>query len=141
MKSFSLILVTMLLSTTVFACPDISGDFTCTSKRGNSSVSIQTIENGFLINTDGVEAEFLADGKVYDLPSTDSMTDGKRISSCKDDKFNIDFTATLLYEGSVVGKEVLRASYFFQGNNLKIIRKTKVKGLPLPVQDYTCTRI
>lgn len=136
-----LILSSLVFSSVALACPDISGEFSCKSKKNSTSVIIEAIQNGFTINTDGNVADFIADGKTYDLPSTDSMTDAKKISSCKDDKFIIDFNATLLYEGAVIGKEVLKAAYYFEGSNLKIVRKTKVKGMPLPVQDYTCTRI
>lgn len=136
----TLALISMLFSTMVLACPDISGDYNCQLGSKILSTKIQEIPNGFVINTDGFEAEYITDGKVYDVPATDSMIDAQKRSSCQDDKFIVDFTATLLYEGTAIGKQVSKTTYFLQDNNLKMIKKTKAKGLPLPTQSYNCTR-
>lgn len=135
-----LIFFGLFASLSAIACPELSGEYLC--KRGSltSTRSIEATNDGFIITKDGYTTEYVADGiTVQNVPSSDSMTDGSYTSRCTDDQFIVDFKATLLYEGAVVGKQVSKTTYQFKNNDLHIISKVKVKGLPLPTVKEICT--
>ena len=140
MKSF-FILVSML-SLNAFACPNLTGSFYCNSGVNSSAFDMQ-IENtneGYSIITNGTEMKYHTDGRVDTIPATDSYKDVKIKASCQGEKFIIDFTASILYEGSVVAHQVSKTEYILNNDQLSIVRKTKMKGLPMPTAKYTCVR-
>lgn len=135
-----LMLIGLMVSFSAIACPDLAGEYLC--KRGSASSyrSIETTADGFRISRDGNITDYVTDGvTVQNVPETDSMTDGKFTSQCESDKFVVDFTATLLYEGAVVGKQVSKTTYQLKNQQLHIISKVKVKGFPLPTIKEVCT--
>lgn len=134
-----LVLFSLFISFSSFACPDISGEYLCKRASVTSPRLIEETENGFIVTRDGNSTEYIADGiTVQTVPSNDSMTDGSFTSLCKGDQFIVDFKATLLYEGAVVGKQVNRTTYEFKNNELQIITKVKIKGVPLPTIKEIC---
>ncbi len=135
-----LALITLLLSSTVFACPNISGLYTCQLKSELSLKEITQTETGYIIDSNGVQMEYFTDNKGYEIPSTSSYKDAIVTSSCKGEQFIVDFKATILYEGSEIAKQVARTTYQMDGDDLIILRKTKMKGVPLPVQKYLCIK-
>ncbi len=137
---FSLILTfsfSLLASTT---CPNIAGTYTCTYKYETLHQTIEETPTGFFITANGVEMEYFIDGSPVLIPETDSVRDGKVISSCGNGLFVVNFTAMIMYQGAEVGKEVQRTSYEIKDGNLVMTRKTKVKGIPLPTKKYICVK-
>jgi hypothetical protein len=67
-----LALITLLLSSTVFACPNISGLYTCQLKSELSLKEITQTETGYIIDSNGVQMEYFTDNKGYEIPSTNS---------------------------------------------------------------------
>lgn len=135
-----LMLIGLMVSFSAIACPDLAGEYLC--KRGSASSyrSIEATEDGFRITRDGNITDYVTDGvTVQDVPQTDSMTDGKYTSKCEDNSFIVNFNATLLYEGVVIGKQVSKTTYQLKNEQLHIISKVKVKGVPLPTVKEVCT--
>lgn len=137
----TLLFLSALFSFNTFAanCPEINGVFTC--MRG-SQVSIKEITKtatGYIVVSDGVYSDYVTDGKTYDVEINEDVKDAKIKSYCQDNKFISDFTATILYEGSPIAKQVSKIEYSMKGANLEYLHKTKMKGLPMPTLRYTCT--
>ncbi len=138
-----LTLATLLLSTQIFAseCPKLSGDYLCTSGSRVSEKMITQANEGYLINSDGVEFNYLTDGKIYDVEATSDMKDGKILSTCRANKFVVNFNATILYEGSAIAKQSTVSEYALLDRDMTIVQKTKMKGIPLPAVTFLCKRI
>lgn len=135
-----LMLGALLFSSSVFACPDLSGSYTCVGKTRSYQKEVQKTDTGYISSNDGIEYEYFTDGKVYDIPETDSYRDGKLTSTCNGDQFIVDLTMTVLYEGAVVGQQVSHTTYNMEGDKLIINQKVKMKKIPLPKQKFICTR-
>jgi hypothetical protein len=135
----------VLVSFNAFACPDLTGDFFCESGEEKSVRRIETHTNGYTIHTDGNEGFFSNDGKIRELPSNDTMTDGKVSGKCEGEKFIVNFSATVLYEGEDIAKQKSETLYTIVGERLHISRKTRMRWmgiwLPLPSKKFVCTRL
>lgn len=132
----------LLFSLNAFAaiCPDIEGTYTCQKGSHVSVKEIARTADGYIIVSDGMEYEYRVDGNTYEVPSTDSMTDGKVKASCHDNKFVVDFNASILYDGTIIAKQVSKTEYSKKGDNLIFAQKIKMKGLPLPALNFECIR-
>lgn len=136
----SLLMVAVLFSSAAFACPDISGVYTCKYNYNISNKEIVKTQSGFVINSDGNPMEYFADGKFYEVPATDSYTDAKVKSSCTENEMIVDFNASILYDGTIIAKQVSKTIYSMEGKDLIISQKVKMKGVPLPAIKWICTR-
>lgn len=139
-KLFSKIAIVLLLTgfTQAFACPDLSGVYEC---KAGSRVTVREFTptaEGFMINADGIEMNYINDGVERGIDETDSYKEAYFKSNCTNDSFVVDFRATIMYEGAVVGKQVSQTTYNLKQGNLSIVQKTKMKGMPLPVLKYSC---
>ena len=128
----------IIFSGSAFACPDLTGSYLCKSGSHSTNKEIHSTDQGYIINSDGNEMEYFTDGRVVEVPETDSFKDGKYSSSCIGDKFIVTFSATLMYEGSPIAKQISRSTYTKNGDNLKIEIKTKSKNIPLPTINFNC---
>jgi len=106
----SLLTVALLFSSAAFACPDISGVYSCKFNSNISNKEIVKTQSGFVINSDGNMMEYFADGKSYDVPATDSYTDARVKTSCTEKAMVVDFNASILYEGSIIAKQVSKTT-------------------------------
>jgi len=140
MKSL-ITLMTLTLSTATFACPEISGLYSCRSGSHVSEKEITKTDLGYHIVSDGIEFTYMTDGNTYDVEANDSVKDGKVKSYCKDNKLIVDFKATILYEGAEIARQTSITEYVPAKENLIITTKTKMKGLPMPVLKLNCTRL
>lgn len=138
-----LLVLGLIFSLNAFAsnCPDISGNFMCKEGSRVSLKEISLTSTGYNIISDGMSFDYITDGQFYDVASTENMKDAKIKSSCVKDKFIVDFNATILYDGSVLAKQVSKSEYSLSEDKLVFIHKTKMKGLPLPTIKYLCERI
>ena len=137
-----LLLGIFILSSQLFAveCPPISGSFTCQQGSHVSYKIITQTNDGYLINSDGIDFNYITDGKTYEVEATSNMKDGKVTSTCTSNKFIVGFKATILYEGSELAKQSSVTEYTPVGSGLMIVQKTKMKGIPLPAIKFNCTR-
>lgn len=96
-------LTTLLLINTAYACPDLSGKYTCVDNvEGNYDVEIsQTIDNDVTTyhSNYGVNdtQAMIADGAERPHTTMDNgieITDGKETATCMDEKVHINLTFT-----------------------------------------------
>jgi homoaconitase/3-isopropylmalate dehydratase large subunit len=130
----------VLFSTAANACPNLNGNFTCQKGSTVFNLAIEGTSRSYIINRDGNEFEYMLDGKSHDVPSTDSYQDAKVVSTCEDDKLVVGFEANILYEGSVIAHQVSKSYYYNEGNNIVLLQKVKMKGIPLPTNKFSCVR-
>lgn len=83
-KMKKLLLGMLVLSSQIFAaeCPPISGSFTCQQGSHVSYKIITQTNDGYLINSDGIDFNYITDGKTYEVEATSNMKDGKVTSTC-----------------------------------------------------------
>lgn len=122
------------------ACPDLSGNYICKNGSHVSLKNIEMTETGYIFNSDGVEFEYLTDGNTYPVPANENQKDGKVKSYCVDEKFIVEFNTTVLYEDTVIGKQVSKTEYSLNQDGFNIQQKTKLKGLPIPTLKFQCTK-
>jgi uncharacterized protein YxjI len=96
---------------------------------------------GYIINADGVEQVYKIDGSITSIPDNDNLKDGKYSSVCENDKLIINFSGTLMDEGTEVAREVQKTVYQMKGEQLNILIKTKAKHVPLPTVNFLCTKV
>ena len=137
-----LLFISLMFSTQLFAseCPQISGTFLCKSGSRISEKVITQNEDSYQIVSDGIEFTYVTDGKTYDVEATSDMKDGKVTASCQKDKFVVNFKATILYEGSEIAKQSTVSEYSISNQDLVIVQKTKMKGIPLPAVKFNCSK-
>lgn len=136
----TLLISALFVSSAAFACPDITGLYVCKFNSAVSQKEIVKTENGFVVTSEGNSMEYFTDGKTYEIPATDDYTDAKVRTTCTDQEMIVDFNASILYEGSVIAKQVSKSIYSMSGSDLIITQKLKMKGLPMPKVQWTCTR-
>ncbi len=131
-----------MLSFNLFAnaCPLIDGAYVCREGSHVSYKEIKSTPNGYDIVSDGIYFQYITDGKGYSVEATDSMKDGVVTSTCNNQKFIIDFRATILYEGAEIAKQSTKSEYYLDQGLLKIKQKTKMKGIPLPTVNFACEK-
>lgn len=140
---FFLIFVSFFIMNSLYSsqCPEIDGSFEC---RAGSRVSFKNISPsmaGYLIESDGAIVEYIIDDTYRELPNTESMQDAKLKARCDKGSLVIDFEASILYQGSVIAKQVSNSVYEIKNGELQITQKTKMKGLPMPKLVFQCKRI
>lgn len=132
-----------LFSVQAFACPDLTGTFTCKYSDGSQetmNITYRT-ENGVSYYKYD-SAEFAADGTVYPLQDSDNLKNGTFAATCSDD---------------VTLKENIKGDYYYQGTNygpldmiinvslssngdLQQVASGTLKGQTIPEQTVSCTK-
>lgn len=110
----AIILAAAFVSASAFACPDLTGNYTCTYGNGQTEdVAItQEVREGvtyFKYNND----EFAADGREYTLADSAELKEGKFSAWCED----------VTLKNKIVGKYYNNGSYF--GDLTMIVDITK----------------
>lgn len=84
MKAFIAALA-LLSSTTVLACANFTGSFTCTVQDDNYTYALTIEQNGttFRITDDEGTDEFIADGRRRSLPNDTNMRNASYVASCQ----------------------------------------------------------
>jgi len=121
-----------------FACPKLTGNYECHRGYEISKKWIQENDLGFEINEHGLTTQYFTDAKERSLADQESFKDAKVKSYCEKDQFIIEFKATILYEGSPIAKQVSKTIFERTEDDVKITKKTKMKGLPLPTITEIC---
>ena len=129
----------LAFSSTAFACPNLTGNYTCKKGSHVFTLQVETTAGSYIMNRDGAEMEYVVDGKIYDVPSTENYKDAKMTSVCEDNKLVVGFEADILYQGSVIAHQVSKSYYYKDGNNMILLQKVKMKGIPLPTNKFICT--
>lgn len=135
----TLLVLFSLFSASAFACPNLMGNYTCQKGSTVFNLNVNQTATAYEMDRDGNFAEYIVDGKIYDLPSTDNYQAAKVTSACEDDKLVVGFEADILYQGSVIAHQVSKSYYYKDGNNMILLQKVKMKGIPLPTNKFICT--
>lgn len=127
------------------ACPNLDGAYLCQAGSDAVGFTIASTPDGIWMDRDGAQITYQPDGRSHAIPDTESYQNGKVTSSCKGDKLVVELDVEILYEGSVIARQVSRTEYSRPTKNLneglKIVTKTKMKGLRLPTKTYACRSI
>lgn len=129
------------LQASVWACPDLSGNYACQDAKGAFEMNVQQQSVGgatfykFNSNGHGPDIEALTDGKLHDVPPQDGLKDGKYKAVCTGDHLVADVTGGIMDEQHhPVGKAIL--NYDVSKSPVHAL-VSKVKGkLQTPYGDY-----
>lgn len=126
MRAFALL--ALLFSAQAFACPALTGTFTCNYQDGSSEiVSISQAEKSGVMVYNYNGSEIPADNVVYPMPDDESVRQGTFRAWCDG----------LTLKGNIVGKYYNQGNYFgdldmtlnlsLEGNNLKSVTTGTLK--------------
>ncbi len=135
----------LLISVQAWACPDLTGTFTCTYQDGSQEVvnMSQELKNGVTVyNYNGTPVA--ADNVVNDVPDDESLKQATFRAWCDD---NITLKAELkgkyYSEGNYFGDLLMNMEFTMVGNDLKQVSTGSIKnsGGDYPLNGETlCTR-
>lgn len=138
--------IALLFSVQAYACPELTGTYTCTYNDGSKeviSISQTTDRNGLTIyNYDG--SEIPADNKHYVVPDDQTLKEGTFRAWCED---NVSLKTQLLgkyyQDGGYYGDLTLNVDFSLNGRELRQVTSGSVKntGGQFPLSgNTTCVR-
>ncbi len=118
----TLMALALLFSSSAFACPDLTGKFTCMYQDKSTedvTISQEMQKDGtFVYNYNGTMIP--ADGKIYDVPDDAQVKEGKFKAFCDDD---ITLKTTLVGKywraKAYFGDLILNMNFTVEKNDLK----------------------
>mgnify|MGYP001497371882 CR=1 FL=1 len=111
-----------LFSAQAFACPQLSGNFTCTYQDGTSEVVAisQSADKAGVVTYLYNGSEVPADNVTYDIPDDQDIKGGKFRAWCDDDiTLKSEMTGKYWNNGSYFGDLVMNISFEMEGTSLK----------------------
>jgi microcystin-dependent protein len=141
--SKSLVLAALLMGSTAFACPDLSGTYVCQSEQGPvESVVTQAVVNGVTVFTEtsgGESSSMAADGKAVTSVEKEegvvyTMT---QVATCSADALNIDINLVVADEaGNKLGEVTALAAVSLDASkNLQTVTTSQGQS-----ETTVCTR-
>ena len=130
----------LLFSAQAFACPALTGSFTCIYKDGtNETVTItQSADKAGMVTYIYNGSEVPADNKIYDVPEDQTLKEGKFRAWCDDDvTLKSELIGKYWNNGAYFGDLVMNINFEMDGTNLKQITTGNVKnsGGTYPLDD------
>jgi hypothetical protein len=122
----------LLVSTSAFACPELSGSYTCTYQDGSNEVINISQEN-----KDGVIVYYYngsaipADNQAYPIPDDDNLKSGTFRAWCDEQNsgaLNAQVLGKYYQQGQYYGDLTLNMAYMLDGQNLKENVTGSLKG-------------
>jgi len=125
------VLVGLLLSAQAYACPNLTGEFTCKSQDGTEVIKIsQEVRDGVTVfNYNG--SEILANNEAMPFPDDDSIREGTFRTWCEEANADLVFSQLLgkYYDhGRYFGDLELNLTLSLTENNLKQVTKGTLKS-------------
>jgi hypothetical protein len=110
------ITISFLISASAFACPQISGNYTCQTQDGPQITVIQqsTAADGDIFDIDGYQ--FKADGVSY--PENSEEFIGTIATACNPTTVNITIIGDVIENGSKIGSTNLTQSMYMENGSL-----------------------
>lgn len=137
----------LLVSVNAYACPDLTGSFTCTYQDNTSEVVTISQENkdGVMVyNYNG--SAIPADNQAYQVPDDQNLKEGTFRAWCDpstDTVLNTELIGKYYQDGSYFGDLNLDMTFALDGANLKQVSKGTLTNqsdtYPLD-GELTCTR-
>lgn len=122
-----------------YACPDLTGKYLCQALHGTYDLKFNKTSSGYIVTTESTKKTYVTDGSVQELPDLGETVQNRTLKSyCDEEKFIIDYEATVYYEGNVLGQQFSKTSYEFNGKNIQMILQVNFQGSNLPPIKETC---
>lgn len=117
----TLLAVLLLGSVQAFACPNLTGSFTCTYSDGSSEVLNITQEAKEGVTTYNINQSLTpADNVIYTVPDDETLKEGTFRAWCNDDvTLKGELIGKYYDQGSFFGDLLLNIDYSLDGANLK----------------------
>lgn len=126
----TLLALLVLGSVNAFACPDLTGDFTCTYNDGSTELIKVTQENrdGVTYYSFGDELT-PADNVVYTVPDDETLKQGTFRAWCDDDvTLKAELVGKYYDAGQFYGDLTMLMSYTLDNGNLKDVTTGSLKN-------------
>lgn len=125
-------LIALLFSAQAFACPDLSGSYTCTYQDGSSEmVTIsQDSKNGVTVY-DYNGSQIPADNQTYRIPDDQTLKQGTFRAWCDSNDPTLlksQLTGKYYSEGSYFGDLIMDMTFSIQGRDLKQVTQGVLKN-------------
>ena len=135
----------LLFSAQAFACPNLTGSYTCTYQDNSKemiTVSQDTKGTVTVYNING--SEMPADGQTYAVPDSDNLKQGNFKAWCDGDTTLKGLLTGKYYNGGeYYGDLTMNMDWSLSGSDLKQVSNGEVKntGGTYPInQDTVCTK-
>lgn len=137
----------LLVSVNAYACPDLSGSFTCTSQDNTSEVVTLSQENKDGITIYNYNGSMIpADNQAYQVPDDQNLKEGTFRAWC-DANDNVTLKTELIGkyydQGSYYGDLTMNMDFSLNGTDLRQVTTGKLvnSGGEQPLNgDMTCVR-
>lgn len=141
----------MLLGAQAFACPDLTGTYTCTQNGQTSQIQMSQAEtNGVTVytikdpsNPNDQGGSLPADNTTYRLEDSADFKNGTIRGWCENEAFKVEQTGQLFDQGQHIGDIQAVISFSLMNGNLlqdtQGVFKTGSGDYPISAQ-MTCTR-
>lgn len=135
----------LLFSAQAFACPDLTGAYTCKYQDGASEVVTVSQDNKDGVVTYNYNgSQIPADNQTYKVPDDQQLKDGQFRAWCEDDvTLKTELTGKYWNNGSYFGDLVMNMNLSLDSTNLKNVVTGNIKnsGGTYPIDNnIVCTR-
>lgn len=125
-----LALVALAFSVQAFACPELTGTFTCTYSDGTSetmAISQQVVNGVTVYNYNGTEIR--ADNQIYPVPEDETLKEGTFRAWCEDAvTLKGEMKGKYYNGGSYFGDLVMNLAFSKAGSDLKQVTTGNLKN-------------
>jgi hypothetical protein len=135
----------LLFSAQAFACPNLTGSYTCKAQDGSSSTLVlsQTLTNG-VTTYSYAGSSVVADNKAYPIPDDANLKGGTQRAWCADDvTLTLELLGKYWNNGAYFGDLKLDLAVTKAGVDLKQVSTGNITntGGTYPINnDMTCTK-
>ncbi len=136
----------LLFSAQAFACPTLTGNYTCTYKDGtNETVSItQSADKAGMVTYIYNGSQVPANNQIYDVPDDQSVKQGKFRAWCDDDvTLKSQLIGKYWSNGSYFGDLTMNMNFQIESGNLKQVTTGNVvnSGGTYPIDDTLVCKV
>lgn len=134
----------LLISVNAWACPELTGSYTCTYQDGSNEVVTISQENKNGVTTYNYNGSTVtADNIARPMPDDETLKQGTFRAWCENDALRVEMLGKYYNEGNYFGDLTLNLSFAKSGGDLKqvTIGNLKNSGGEYPLNsEVVCTR-
>jgi hypothetical protein len=125
-----LVALALVVSANAWACPDLTGTYTCQYQDGQTEVITLSQENkdGVVTYTYNNNASIPADNVAYPVPDGPTLREGTLRAWCEADTFKSQLVGKYYDQGVYFGDLTLNIDFAKVGNDLKQVNTGSVKN-------------
>ncbi len=129
-------------SVQAFACPNLTGNFTCSMPDGSTQVmDISSRMEGAVTYYKVSGDEFPADGSVLKLADSQELKNGTFSATCMaDTTLSTNIKGEYFNSGKDYGPLDLNINYSMAGENLQFVTDGTLNAKTIPAQTVTCNK-